>query len=93
MALSRIGLGVRFAELIEKVAKGASSSRALVLIDGYDNPVIDYLDVLDLAEKTERYSRSFTVALLAYLASTRYGSSPTSITLRTSLGTPYFAVF
>jgi len=39
VSLSGMGLGVRFAELIEKVAKGAPSSPAVVLIDHCDEPM------------------------------------------------------
>lgn len=59
ISLESEGISLRFKELIQKAAEYSSSKKAVVLIDEYDKPIIDYLDDLPQATENRNILKSF----------------------------------
>jgi len=57
--LTEVGLGIRFAELIERVAHTSQRKRVVVLIDEYDKPIVDYLQEPAVAEAHREIFKTF----------------------------------
>ncbi len=59
ISLESEGFSSRFKELIQKAAENSPSKKAVVLIDEYDKPIIDYLDDIPQATENRKILKSF----------------------------------